>query len=203
MTFYTSDLHFGHGNILRLCNRPFETVEEMDEALIANWNKKVHKNDVVYILGDVVWQKKLVPYYMERLKGKKILIPGNHDEWVKDSATHVWFDKIVPYLEVNLEGHPITMCHYPMLEWRSSRKDGEKKLGFHIHGHIHNRISDEYRQLYIKHNALNAGVDVNGFAPVSFSELLENNMHFKLSALQTEEDTKTGIRDSKTSLTVW
>ena len=188
MTYYTSDLHFGHKNIIKLCNRPFNTIEEMDETLIANWNKKVHKNDVVYILGDVVWKKKLVPYYMDRLKGKKILIAGNHDEWVKDPATHASFDNVIRYLEINLDGHPITMCHYPMLEWRASRKEGERKLGYLIHGHIHNRVSEEYRALYLKHNAFNAGIDVNGFAPVTFSELVENNMRFKLEALQCEED---------------
>ena len=188
MTYYTSDLHFGHKNIIKLCNRPFNTIEEMDETLIANWNKKVHKNDVVYILGDVVWKKKLVPYYMDRLKGKKILIAGNHDEWVKDPATHASFDNVIRYLEINLDGHPITMCHYPMLEWRASRKEGERKLGYLIHGHIQNRVSEEYRPLYLKHNALNAGIDVNGFAPVTFSELVDNNMRFKLFALTSEED---------------
>ena len=200
MTFYTSDLHFGHENILKLCNRPFSTAEEMDEALIANWNKKVHKNDVVYILGDVVWKKSLVAYYMDRLKGKKILIAGNHDVWVKDEATHVHFDKVLRYLEINLEGHPMTMCHYPMLEWKSSRKDGEKKLGFLIHGHIHNRVSEEYRPLYIKHNALNCGVDLNGFAPVTFSELMENNMRFKLAALTCEEDRALLLSDCNTPI---
>ena len=188
MIYYTSDLHFGHENILRLCNRPFATVEEMDEELIARWNKKVHKNDIVYITGDVIWKKSLLSQYMKRLKGIKILIKGNHDVWAKDETTHVNFDKVLSYHEFNHEGHPITLCHYPMLEWNASRKDGEKRLGYLIHGHIHNRISEEYRPLYIKHNALNCGVDVNNFEPVSFKELLENNMRFKLSALTSEED---------------
>ena len=64
----------------------------------------------------------------------------------------------------------------------------EHRLGFLIHGHIHNRISSDYRQLYIRHNALNAGVDINGFAPVTFDELLENNLRFKLSALESDAD---------------
>ena len=136
MTYYTSDLHFGHENILRLCNRPFASVEEMDEALIERWNKKVHKNDVVYMLGDIIWKKSLLEQYMKRLKGIKILITGNHDTWAKDKATYANFEKVMSYLEINLEGHPITMCHYPMLEWNASRKDMEKNLGFLLHCHI-------------------------------------------------------------------
>ena len=61
-------------------------------------------------------------------------------------------------------------------------------MGYLIHGHIHNRVADEYRQLFLQFNALNAGVDVNAFAPVTFEELVENNLQFKLAALQAEQD---------------
>ena len=54
--FFTSDLHFGHENVLRFDNRPFETVEEMDEELINRWNDKVGKGDLVYVLGDLIWK---------------------------------------------------------------------------------------------------------------------------------------------------
>ena len=189
MVFFTSDLHFGHTNIINLCQRPFKDTEEMDAALIENWNRKVKKNDVVYIVGDIIWDKKKVAYYMEQLNGKKILIAGNHDSnWIKREECICHFETVVPYLEVHLNGHPITLCHYPMLEWRSSREETKRKLGYLIHGHIHNRVDEEYRQLFLHFNALNAGVDINGFAPVTFDELLENNMNFKLSALQAEAD---------------
>ena len=189
MTLFTSDLHFGHKNIVDLCKRPFADVGEMDAVLIERWNRKVKKNDVVYLTGDVVWDKKKVAYYMEQLSGKKILVAGNHDSaWIKREECQKYFEEIVPYLEVHLNGHPITMCHYPMLEWRSSREESKRKLGYLIHGHIHNRIADEYRQLFLQFSALNAGVDVNDFAPVTFDELVENNLQFKLSALGSEID---------------
>ena len=189
MTLYTSDLHLGHNNIVNLCKRPFADVDEMDAVLIDNWNRKVKKNDVVYLTGDAVWDKKKVAFYMEQLSGKKILIAGNHDStWIKREECQKYFDDIVPYLEVHLNGHPITMCHYPMLEWRSSREESKRKLGYLIHGHIHNRIADEYRQLFLQFNALNAGVDVNSFEPVTFDELVKNNLSFKLQALKNEED---------------
>lgn len=189
MTYFTSDLHFGHGNIINLCNRPFDSVEYMDSALIENWNRKVKKNDTVYIIGDIVWDKNKVAYYMEQLSGKKILIAGNHDStWVKREECQKHFEALLPYLEVHLNGHPITMCHYPMLEWRSSREETSRKIGYHIHGHIHNRVSEEYRQLFLNFNALNAGVDVNRFEPVTFEELVANNMQFKMDALPTDSD---------------
>ena len=189
MVFFTSDLHLGHGNIIDLCNRPFVNIEEMDRVLIENWNRKVKKNDTVYVMGDIVWDKKKVAYYMEQLTGRKILVIGNHDShWAKKEEIQNFFEMITPYIEVHLNGHPITMCHYPMLEWRSSREESKRKLGYLIHGHIHNRIADEYRQLYLQFNALNAGVDINGYAPVNFDELLANNLNFKLSALDLKED---------------
>lgn len=189
MVFFTSDLHLGHENILRLCGRPFGDVEEMDNAIIRNWNQKVKKRDTVYILGDVVWDKRRVAPLMESLAGKKILIMGNHDTpWAKKEAIRPLFEEVVPYLEIRLEGFPVTLCHYPMLEWKGSREDPPHRIGFHIHGHIHNRVADEYMPLYRQFNALNAGVDINGFSPVTFEELMENNMAFKLACLRSEED---------------
>ena len=63
MILFTSDLHLGHKNILKLCNRPFSSIEEMDATLIENWNKKVHKNDQVYILGDLMYRNEKPPEY--------------------------------------------------------------------------------------------------------------------------------------------
>ena len=189
MTYFTSDLHFGHSNIIKLCNRPFEDIDSMDAALIENWNKKVKKNDTVYVIGDIVWDKNKVAYYMEQLSGKKILIAGNHDStWVKREECIKHFEAVFPYLEAHLNGHPITMCHYPMVEWKSSREESRRKIGYHIHGHIHNRIADEYRQLFLSFNALNAGADINEFAPVTFEELVANNLKFKLLALTNDID---------------
>lgn len=183
MIYFTSDLHFGHSNIIKLCNRPFATVEEMDRALMEGWNKKVKKCDTVYIIGDIIWDKKLVEYYITRLNGKKILIPGNHDHnWAKNTDYHKYFLQVTKYLEINLGGHPVTLCHYPMLEWRESRE--ERKTGYLIHGHIHNRVSEDYLPLYKSFNALNAGADINGFVPVTFEELVENNNKFKLRCLE-------------------
>ena len=185
MDYFIADLHFGHNNIIKLCNRPFSSVDEMDEAFVSAWNAKVKKKaDTVYIVGDLVWEKADPLKYIRRLNGHKVLITGNHDKkWLTKNDYSEYFDQIVPYLEIKSNNVDITLCHYPMLEWKNSRKLGSKKLGYLIHGHIHNRYCDDYKTLFMMPHALNAGVDINGFAPVSFEELIKNNESYKLSKL--------------------
>ena len=55
MNFYISDNHFGHFNIIRYDNRPFDNTNKMDEVMIDRWNEVVGDNDTVYILGDFSW----------------------------------------------------------------------------------------------------------------------------------------------------
>ena len=79
-TFFTSDTHFNHANIIRFCNRPFKDAEQMNEVMIANWNRVIGTDDTVFHLGDfclggaVEWTK-----ILDRLNGKIYLILGNHD----------------------------------------------------------------------------------------------------------------------------
>ena len=112
----------------------------MDEVLIANWNAKVHRDDVVYIVGDLIWQSSDPTPYFAQLKGKKHLIVGNHDKWLAKYDVAHYFEEITQYAEVSVDGHPITFCHYPMLEWKNSRKEGSSRLGYLVHGHIHNNV---------------------------------------------------------------
>ena len=75
MILFTSDLHLGHKNVIRLCNRPFASIEEMDAVLIENWNRKVHRNDTVYVLGDLMFRNEKPPEeYLRQLRGKNIWI---------------------------------------------------------------------------------------------------------------------------------
>lgn len=79
-TYFTSDTHFSHGNILRYSKRPFVTIQEMGETLIQRWNSVVHANDTVYHIGDFVFGNyKQWESILKRLKGNIILIQGNHD----------------------------------------------------------------------------------------------------------------------------
>ena len=80
--WFTSDSHFYHANIIKYCNRPFASVEEMNEKLIENWNSVVGKDDIVWCLGDFCLgpdQKKHIPELVSKLNGRINLILGNHD----------------------------------------------------------------------------------------------------------------------------
>ena len=179
MIYFTSDQHFGHTNILKHTDRPFSSTEEMDAALIRNWNSKVHRNDTVYILGDLFFRNSVpAEEYLRQLKGIKHLIIGNHDkDWMKRIDLPQFFASAQLMAEINDGNHRITLCHYPMMSW-----NGCNKGAFHIHGHIHNNRNDSYWPLLRRMpQALNAGVDINGFSPVTFKELVENNRVFKES----------------------
>jgi calcineurin-like phosphoesterase family protein len=130
--FYIADLHFGHKNIIRYDNRPFISVNEMDNVLIKNWNYVVSNDDFVYILGDISWydDSRTVDIF-SRLNGHKILIKGNHDKI--SSYLRTSFDKVVDYLEINDNGNKVVMSHYPMPFWNGQFRDS-----VHLYGHIHN-----------------------------------------------------------------
>ena len=175
MTYFTSDQHFGHFNIIRLSRRPFKTIEEMDETMVERWNAKVKDDDTVYVLGDLFFRAATVEPILERLKGRKHLMLGNHDgSWTDRVNLADYFESVQTLKEVTVDGRLITMCHYPMLSYPQARR------GYMIYGHIHNNTGDDYWPLIMRRpRMLNAGVDVNNFEPVAFDELLVNNNAFQ------------------------
>ena len=175
MIYYISDTHFGHENVIWMCDRPFRDIDEMNSVLIERWNAKVKGNDTVYVLGDMFFRCADPESILIRLKGKKRLLIGNHDgSWMTKIDASQYFESIDLMLETSIGNHGVTLCHYPLLTWRHQKKT------YMIHGHIHNDTSSDFWPLIrVRERMLNAGVDINGFQPVSFEELLENNMRFK------------------------
>ena len=174
MTFYISDPHLGHENIIKFCNRPFSCADEMDEAIIDNWNSRVTNGDTVRIMGDLMFRNRKHPEeYLSRLKGKKHLIVGNHDKaWMKKVDLSRWFESVEMMTFFTDGDRKITMCHYPMMSWPFSNHDG-----WMIYGHIHENTNMDYWSLIARNDhMLNAGVDINGFAPVTFEEMQQNNL---------------------------
>lgn len=176
MIYYTADQHFGHTNIIRFCDRPFMNAEEMDESLIDNWNSTVSANDSVYILGDLVFRSaKHATYYIKRLKGIKHLIIGNHDhKWIKNCNLVEFFASVSYYLEIKDEDIRLALSHYPMLSWGASSRGA-----LHVHAHVHNKKEGlVFETLKKMDNALNAGVEINEYRPVTLDELIANNRKF-------------------------
>ena len=188
MGFFTADLHLGHENVIRHCNRPFKNADVMDDASTENWNKRVCENDTVYILGDLIFRTNHLPEdYLYRLKGHKHLIIGNHDySWLKKlpsgellstPATEA-FESINHMKVIKQNRLIITLCHYPMMTWQAAGRGG-----LMVFGYIHNNTNAAYWPLIrASPHMLNAGVDLNDFQPVPLEELMKNNSRFKAAS---------------------
>jgi calcineurin-like phosphoesterase family protein len=154
MIWVTADHHFGHGNIIRHCQRPYASVEEMDEALVALWNARVGPWDTVYHLGDLAYRGRDPNHYLRRVHGKILLVPGNHDKhldrWEASRAS------VVAPL-VRIEGG-VVLCHYPLASWHGSGRGA-----VHLHGHCHGRMRGV-------RNRLDVGVDAVGYAPITLDD---------------------------------
>ena len=133
MNLYTSDLHFGHANVIRFDHRPFLDVDEMDRFLIQMWNHRVQPDDHVYILGDVCYRNtKPEEWYLRQLSGHKHLIIGNHDNADTVAALRNMFEDIAEYREINDSGRQVVLCHYPILGFH------DHYFGWtHLYGHLH------------------------------------------------------------------
>lgn len=171
MNYYIADCHFGDEKVISFSNRPFLSVEEMDEAMIYNWNKCVREWDDVYIIGDLIYRSLDPEKYLKKLNGRLHLICGNHDQTIKMThSLHKYFVEICDYLVVKDGTHRIVLFHYPLLEW-----DGYYYGTWHIFGHIHNHLSLTQKRVKNLQKALNCGVDVTGFRPLTFDELVTCN----------------------------
>lgn len=190
--WFTSDLHLGHQNVIKYCNRPYDSVDEMNEDIIRRINSLVGNDDDLYIVGDVCMGK--IHETLELIKqinGLKILIVGNHDRpWGEfdddlrliESEPHPWYDRYREAGFVNISGHlsfPLTsrsilteVCHLPYRgEVEAERHDDKhdaRKLedegNWLVHGHTHGLWRQRGRMIDV-------GIDAWGGWPVSFAQV--------------------------------
>lgn len=146
MNYYISDLHLFHDNSIKFDDRPFTCVEDMHDAIRASWNNKINNGDTVYILGDISFRGKnenLIAY-ISTLKGKKILVKGNHDD-VCDYRYSQLFEDICDYKEVydnaNGTNYLLILSHYPIFSWK---RMGRRSI--HLYGHTHSGAEDSFYQ---------------------------------------------------------
>jgi len=198
MIHFTGDTHFGHGNIIWYCKRPFanqalielkvefdrakkanasnfntlkaeyfaqlaKAVDRMDETLVDKWNKKVDVTDTVYHVGDVLFHtpEKAVRL-LDRLNGKKILIFGNHDKTIKQSAeVRAKFERCYDYHELKVGDQMIVLSHYAHLVWNKSHHGS-----WMLHGHSHGGLVYPFESKMI-----DVGCDAHQYAPISYDEV--------------------------------
>ncbi len=175
MIYFIADAHFGHENIIELCNRPYNNIQEMNFDMIQKWNRKIENNDTVYALGDMLFRCDNPEYILSQLNGQKHLIVGNHDgSWMTKVDVSKYFDSVNTLLETSIGTVGATLCHYPLVTWKHQQNT------YMIHGHIHNDTNSDFWQILRSNpRILNAGADINGFEPVTLEELIKNNEEFK------------------------
>lgn len=164
--WFISDTHFLHANILKFFKdeahgqrlRDFNSLEDMHNTLIKNWNSVVGKNDYVYHLGDVTFQYNgLFNEIMSQLNGRKRLVHGNHDK-IWNPALMRWFEKCE--LWRGFKEFNFTCTHIP------ARLDSLRDGAFNVHGHTHARCLDDPHYI-------NVSVEVRNYTPVHLSTLIE------------------------------
>ncbi len=165
MIYFTSDTHFGHNKLIEQDFRNFKNVEEMDRILISNWNKTVNKNDEIYILGDFTLKKDedYISNILDKLNGKKYLIKGNHDYFIKNKDLANKFIWVKDYYELKHNKKKFILSHYPFEEWNGSRTNSS----YHLHGHTHSLIN-----INNSIKKYDVGVDCNNYTPISIEEII-------------------------------
>lgn len=159
-SWFASDYHFDHKNILKYDKRPFDSVEEMNEEIISNHNALVSDDDDVYFLGDFCFSNKAEDY-LKQLKGNLYFIRGNHD----NSDIIRLYKKYGTYLgdfkEIRVNGTNITLCHYAMKVWNKSHYGA-----WHLYGHSHGSLPDD-----INSNSFDVGVNCHDYKPLEYSDV--------------------------------
>ena len=182
--WWSSDQHFGHTNIIRYCGRPFIDTDAMAAAMVDRWNDVVADSDEVWMLGDLVMNQLPVDLaaHVARLKGRKILVPGNHDAcW---QGYRKGPRQVPAYYEIGgvahivddpspvvIAGQQLRISHFPYLidthhDLRYIEHRPDDYGGWLLHGHVHEKWRQNGRQI-------NVGVDAWDFAPVSDDTISE------------------------------
>ncbi len=162
-----SDHHFYHQNVIKYSERPFDSVEEMNNHFIQTYNDTVGDDDICIFAGDVTFKstslflKDILPKIK---KGYKVLVIGNHDI-DKKKVRKLNFDETVLVLDFKYNGHTVVVSHIPFFI--------QNENFINVHGHIHNYKSEHNHQINVSVEAIN-------YKPVLITDLLdfyiENNV---------------------------
>lgn len=165
MVYFIADLHLGHENIIRYCDRPFKTTDEMNRAIIKCWNNTVSRQDKVFVLGDFsLGTKEETIEWGRSLQGSKTLILGNHDRRTETVYKEAGFKEVIRY--------PILWNEYYILSHAPKFVAANTPYA-NIFGHVHN--SPEYTD-YSERSFCVSAERIN-YAPVSFETITKKMKH--------------------------
>lgn len=154
-TFFISDLHLGHENMA--IRRGFSCADEMNEHIIDSWNSVISKKDMIFIFGDITMEKAKYYFLLERMKGLKTVILGNHDEPQHVPELLKYVNKVAGMIDYKKE-FILTHCpiHPSQLDYRYS---------YNIHGHVHTQSIEDPRYI-------NVCAEMIDYTPKTIEELL-------------------------------
>jgi len=181
VVWITSDPHYNHKNICRSVTnwrtqdgdvptyntRDFQSIDQMNDALVNNINFKVGQNDTLIILGDIAFGGfESIGKFLDRLVCKNIhLVLGNHDHHIRNNRENIQelFISVSDYLQVRINDQDFVLSHYPFSSW-----NGLNKGVIHLHGHVH--LSNQNK--WGNGKRLDVGVDGNGYFPYKITEIV-------------------------------
>ena len=181
VVWITSDPHYNHKNICRSVTnwrtqdgeiptyntRDFQSIDQMNDALVNNINFKVGQNDTLIILGDIAFGGfESIGKFLDRLVCKNIhLVLGNHDHHIRNNRENIqeFFISVSDYLQVRINDQDFVLSHYPFASW-----NGLNKGVIHLHGHVH--LSNQNK--WGNGKRLDVGVDGNGYFPYKITEIV-------------------------------
>lgn len=161
-TFFSSDWHLSHKNIIKYDPRPFATIEEMDKTIIDNYNSVVGEDDEFFYLGDFCFNNKKVEEFLEQLNGKKYFIKGNHDHSDVVSAYKKYGTYLGGLEEIEVNKQLIVLCHYTMRNWNQSHRGA-----IHLYGHDHGALESTPHG-----KSMDVFVGLSGYYPLEFTDIM-------------------------------
>ena len=175
-SWFTADLHLNHENIIRHCNRPFRTSQEMDGHYIASLREHVAAEDDLWILGDFAFARNAgdrdrVCHLFDQIPGRRHLVRGNHDH---KATLRLDWTSVSDIAEIEEEGQRLVLCHYPMTTWNRARYGA-----IQLFGHVHDALAG-FR------GSVNVGVDQWCHRPVRLEEIVARSRELPVNPLYSD-----------------
>lgn len=172
MIWLTSDLHLCHDREWIYKPRGFNSVYEMNAAIVENWNNTVSMEDDVYVLGDLMLNDNDEGLRLiKSLKGNIHIVLGNHDT---DSRIEFYNQcwnvvEVENALRLKYNGYHFFMTHYPCIT-ANLEKESLKQCTINLFGHTHQQNNFYQDMPFMYH----VGVDSHKCVPVSIEQVIED-----------------------------